>query len=59
MEVVDYFGRDEILWPICLTCAELLAARAQGKPLLFDGNDQPKPAFSAVIAEAKKTVPAK
>ncbi len=30
-EVVDFFGRDEILWPICLTCAELLAARVQGK----------------------------
>jgi endo-1,4-beta-xylanase len=29
--------------------------RAQGKPLLFDGNSQPKPAFDAVIAEAKKT----
>jgi endo-1,4-beta-xylanase len=28
--------------------------RASGKPLLFDGNNQPKPAFSAVIAEAKK-----
>ena len=28
--------------------------RAQGKPLLFDGNGQPKPAFEAVIAEAKK-----
>lgn len=28
--------------------------RAQGKPLLFDGNTQPKPAFDAVIAEAKK-----
>ncbi len=27
VEVVDYFGRDEILWPICLACAELLAAR--------------------------------
>ena len=23
--------------------------RAQGKPLLFDGNSQPKPAFHAVI----------
>jgi len=23
--------------------------RAQGHPLLFDGNDQPKPAFDAVI----------
>ena len=31
VEVVDYFGRDEILWPICLTCAELLAARVAGK----------------------------
>lgn len=28
--------------------------RAQGKPLLFDGNNQPKPAFDAVITEAKK-----
>jgi endo-1,4-beta-xylanase len=28
--------------------------RAQGKPLLFDGNSQPKPAFDAVLAEAKK-----
>ena len=27
--------------------------RANGRPLLFDGNDQPKPAFDAVIAEAK------
>jgi AraC family transcriptional regulator len=31
VEVMDYFGRDEILWPICLTCAELLAARVPGK----------------------------
>jgi hypothetical protein len=28
--------------------------RAQGKPLLFDSNGQPKLAFNAVIAEAKK-----
>jgi len=28
--------------------------RASGKPLLFDGNCQPKPAFHAVIAEARK-----
>ncbi len=28
--------------------------RASGKPLLFDVNAQPKPAFDAVIAEAKK-----
>jgi endo-1,4-beta-xylanase len=33
--------------------------RAQGKPLLFDGNSQPKPAFDAVIAEAKKASVAK
>ena len=31
VEVVDYFGRDEILWAICLACAELLAARVSGK----------------------------
>jgi AraC family transcriptional regulator len=31
VEVIDYFGRDEILWSICLTCAELLAARVPGK----------------------------
>lgn len=31
VEVVDYFGRDEVLWPICLACAELLAARVPGK----------------------------
>lgn len=31
--------------------------RAQGKPLLFDGDDRPKPAFGAVIAEAKKATP--
>ncbi len=28
--------------------------RANGKPLLFNGDNQPKPAFDAVIAEAKK-----
>ena len=28
--------------------------RAQGKPLLFDGENRPKAAFNAVIAEAKK-----
>ena len=33
--------------------------RANGKPLLFDGNSQPKPAFDAVIAEAKKASAAK
>jgi endo-1,4-beta-xylanase len=33
--------------------------RANGKPLLFDGNSQPKPAFDGVIAEAKKATTAK
>jgi endo-1,4-beta-xylanase len=28
--------------------------RANGKPLLFDGNSRPKPAFHTVIAEAKQ-----
>ncbi len=33
--------------------------RASGKPLLFDANGQPKPAFHAVIAEARKTAAAR
>jgi endo-1,4-beta-xylanase len=33
--------------------------RANGKPLLFDGDCQPKPAFQAVIGEAKKAATAK
>lgn len=33
--------------------------RANGKPLLFDGDNKPKPAFDAVIAEAKKATLAK
>jgi endo-1,4-beta-xylanase len=33
---------------------DALSWRASGKPLLFDGSNQPKPAFEAVIAEAKK-----
>jgi GH35 family endo-1,4-beta-xylanase len=28
---------------------DAVAWRANGKPLLFDGNNQPKPAFDAVI----------
>lgn len=32
--------------------------RAQGKPLLFDGDNQPKPAFEAVIKEAQKAASA-
>lgn len=31
--------------------------RGNGKPLLFDTNSQPKPAFHAVIEQAKKTGP--
>src|SRR5208282_1128738 len=33
--------------------------RARGRPLLFDANDQPKPAFDAVVAEAKQSTAAK
>jgi endo-1,4-beta-xylanase len=33
--------------------------RGNGKPLLFDGNSQSKPAFDAVIAEAKKAAVAR
>jgi endo-1,4-beta-xylanase len=33
--------------------------RAYGQPLLFDGNNKPKPAFDAVIAEAKQAAAAK
>ena len=33
--------------------------RAAGKPLLFDGNDQPKASFGAVVAEAKNATPSK
>jgi endo-1,4-beta-xylanase len=41
VKVVTFWGvNDAISW------------RANGKPLLFDGNDQPKPAFDAVIRAA-------
>jgi len=44
MKVVTLWGiNDAVSW------------RAQGRPLLFDGDDQPKPAFHAVIAEGRKT----
>ena len=31
--------------------------RSQGKPLLFDGDDQPKPAFDALLRVATGTQP--
>jgi len=44
VKIVTFWGvNDAVSW------------RANGRPLLFDGNDLPKPAFDAVIAEAKKT----
>jgi AraC family transcriptional regulator len=56
VEVVDYFGRDEILWPICLTCAELLAARVPGKSPRIAGLTQ---LFVAHLVEKYTTTPAK
>ena len=48
VKVVTFWGvNDGVSW------------RANGRPLLFDGHDQPKPAFDAVIAEAKKTAASK
>ena len=48
VKVVTFWGvNDGVSW------------RAGGRPLLFNADDQPKPAFDAVIAEAKKTVAAK
>jgi endo-1,4-beta-xylanase len=42
VKLVTFWGvNDRVSW------------RAQGRPLLFDGNDQPKPAFEAVIGTAK------
>jgi endo-1,4-beta-xylanase len=48
VKVVTFWGaNDSVSW------------RAGGRPLLFDGNDQPKPAFDAVIAETRKQAAAK
>jgi endo-1,4-beta-xylanase len=42
VKVVTFWGvNDAVSW------------RANGKPLLFDANDQPKPAFPAVIRAAE------
>jgi GH35 family endo-1,4-beta-xylanase len=46
VKVVTFWGaNDAVSW------------RAQGRPLLFDGNDQPKPAFDAVIRVARGEQP--
>jgi endo-1,4-beta-xylanase len=43
VKVVTFWGaNDSVSW------------RAQGRPLLFDGNDQPKPAFDAVTGVVSK-----
>jgi len=48
VKVVTFWGvNDGVSW------------RASGRPLLFDADDKPKPAFDAVIAEAKKVSEAK
>lgn len=48
VKVVTFWGvNDGVSW------------RASGRPLLFDADDEPKPAFNAVIAETKKTADAK
>ena len=48
VKVVTFWGiNDGVSW------------RAQGRPLLFDADDKPKPAFDAVLAEANKATAAK
>ena len=48
VKLVTFWGaNDSVSW------------RTNGKPLLFDGSNRPKPAFDAVIAEAKKVPEAK
>jgi AraC family transcriptional regulator len=53
---MDYFGRDEILWPICLTCAELLAARVPGKSPRVAALTQ---LFAAHLVEKYTSTPAR
>ena len=46
VKLVTFWGvNDRVSW------------RANGRPLLFDGNDQPKPAFDAVIRVARGSAP--
>ncbi len=48
VKIVTFWGvNDAVSW------------RARGRPLLFDGNNKPKSAFDAVIAEAKKATSGK
>lgn len=56
VEVADYFGRDEILWSICLTCAGLLAARVPGKSPRVAALTQ---LFAAHLVEKYTSAPAK
>lgn len=56
VEVVDYFGRDEILWPMCLTCAELLAAGVAGKSSVVAALTQ---LFAAHLVERYARAPAR
>lgn len=46
LKMVTFWGaNDAVSW------------RGQGRPLLFDGEDQPKPAFEAVMKVARETAP--
>src|SRR5438876_1172939 len=54
VEVVDFFGRDEILWPSCLTCAALLAAVCAAALVYFSTRCA---ATSCVSAAARGDLP--
>ena len=56
VEVVDFFGRDEILSSICRTCAELLEARVPGKSPRVAALTQ---LFAAHIVENYTSTPTK
>ncbi len=46
--------RDKVKMVTLWGVNDAVSWRAAGKPLLFDGENQPKPAFDAVIKEAQK-----
>jgi endo-1,4-beta-xylanase len=46
--------RDKVKMVTLWGVNDAVSWRAAGKPLLFDGDNQPKPAFDAVIKEAQK-----